>query len=815
MIHGQPGHICSKKCLQQVQLSNFLQILGKESQNSNDIKDDEYVELHFHSEHSSLDGATRVHEIASTVKDHGQIALAVTDHGTMSGIFDIYKECKKKGIKLIPGLEGYIVSDATKQPPKKQRKKKKVVLDEEDLNTEALDPALNPDKDPDEIDCLNPDLPKEETNLTSPDWESHVTLLARNKIGYQNLLRLHYLGYQHKRVNTFGRVVPRIDLNILSSNKEGLIVGSGCFLPGAKVLTKEGLISIELISNNLHCSVLNENGEWVHPKCGTTQNVNTDVFTINDWDFEATANHEFLVSTHRQKSKRRENNEFEIHRCLWKKPFWKRADDLSIGDYLLLARPPKRDHRQWLSVPDNRPRRMQSRFKRFPNPLPITKELMYLLGWFTAKGSTNQRTVIFSLSTKELPYLEEILKLHIQIFGLKGEIKVCQSAETCTEVRIISTMLVDFYTYHIGKGSKTKQLSTEILEAQYFEYFLKGYFLGDGSCGVYEKKIHNKVFTTFNFTYATSSPILANQLDLKIMEYGFKGSRWEQIPSTSMHPAYYWSVSGEAALFLDKFLRCPIEKTPLFDNTPNLFNRSSQKVNKLIEIDNKQYFMNVIKTINKRPYIGQVYCMQVEGNSPSFSLERTTVHNCLGSQINQALIRGATELADSLVRDYVSIFGEFFYIEMMPIGLLDDDPKFSYRNRITSETERLQFAINKRLAAYASKYSLPTIITADAHYAQAQDKETHALLLATQSKKELSDEKCFYFPALPMQKAKILANQFPIEWIRNTRKIADLCDDPKYLDFGKDYKIPKFDIPNDPSFQEWKQELKAPHAPVE
>lgn len=67
-----------------------------------------FVHLHVHSEYSLLDGACRIKELVSAVKNMGQTAVAITDHGVMYGVIDFYKEAKKQGIKPIIGCEVYV-----------------------------------------------------------------------------------------------------------------------------------------------------------------------------------------------------------------------------------------------------------------------------------------------------------------------------------------------------------------------------------------------------------------------------------------------------------------------------------------------------------------------------------------------------------------------------------------------------------------------------------------------------------------------------------------------------------------------------------
>ena len=67
--------------------------------------------LHVHSEYSLLDGACKIDALAARAAEFGQPALGLTDHGVMNGAVELYKACKKHGIKPILGCEVYFVDD--------------------------------------------------------------------------------------------------------------------------------------------------------------------------------------------------------------------------------------------------------------------------------------------------------------------------------------------------------------------------------------------------------------------------------------------------------------------------------------------------------------------------------------------------------------------------------------------------------------------------------------------------------------------------------------------------------------------------------
>ena len=136
----------------------------------------EFVHLHVHSEYSLLDGMCRINDLPKRAKELGMKAIALTDHGVMFGAVNFYKECIKENIKPIIGCEVYVAP--------RSRFQKETGID---------------------------------------DNYSHLILLAKNKEGYQNLIKLVSLGFTEGYYYK-----PRIDLEILEKYSEGLICLSAC-----------------------------------------------------------------------------------------------------------------------------------------------------------------------------------------------------------------------------------------------------------------------------------------------------------------------------------------------------------------------------------------------------------------------------------------------------------------------------------------------------------------------------------------------------------------------------------------------------------
>ncbi len=133
-----------------------------------------FVHLHTHSHYSLLDGLSKIPELVKRTKELGMDAVALTDHGVMYGIVELYKACKKAEIKPILGLETYVA-------------------------------------------------PRDRFSKEPGERYYHLILLAENQAGWKNLIKLsskaHLEGFYYK---------PRVDKDLLREHHEGLIALSAC-----------------------------------------------------------------------------------------------------------------------------------------------------------------------------------------------------------------------------------------------------------------------------------------------------------------------------------------------------------------------------------------------------------------------------------------------------------------------------------------------------------------------------------------------------------------------------------------------------------
>ncbi|HUS26449.1 MAG TPA: DNA polymerase III subunit alpha [Nevskiaceae bacterium] len=141
-----------------------------------DLQPSDYVHLHNHTQYSLLDGLTKVPALLDYTKKSGMVAVAQTDHGTLSGAIEFYKEATAREVKPIIGMETYVAS--------------RTIYDKE------------PGKD---------------------KVYYHLILLAMNNTGYRNLMKLSTIANLE---GTYYK--PRVDHALLEKYNEGLIVLSGC-----------------------------------------------------------------------------------------------------------------------------------------------------------------------------------------------------------------------------------------------------------------------------------------------------------------------------------------------------------------------------------------------------------------------------------------------------------------------------------------------------------------------------------------------------------------------------------------------------------
>jgi DNA polymerase-3 subunit alpha len=132
-----------------------------------------FTPLHVHTHYSALDGMCQVPELVKRAKEIGCKAVAITDHGTMSGVYDLYKQCKKEDVQPIYGIEFY-------------------------HRVEGIEKRL------------------------------HLIAYAKTMKGLKNLYKLHELSYKQAEAGAFGKRFPIITYDDLFKHKEDIVICTAC-----------------------------------------------------------------------------------------------------------------------------------------------------------------------------------------------------------------------------------------------------------------------------------------------------------------------------------------------------------------------------------------------------------------------------------------------------------------------------------------------------------------------------------------------------------------------------------------------------------
>ena len=192
----------------------------------------DFVHLHVHTHYSLLDGLGKIPDLLDAVKGYEMNACAITDHGTMYGAIEFYKEAKKRGLRPIIGVEAYVA------------------------------PRTYLDKTP-RIDA-NP---------------YHLILLAENLEGYKNLIKLttlaHLEGYYYR---------PRIDKQLLARHHKGLIGLSACYQGEVPRSILGGNMSLAKQIAKEYLDIFGKQNFFLevqhHPKLSDQKTINDGIFAI-------------------------------------------------------------------------------------------------------------------------------------------------------------------------------------------------------------------------------------------------------------------------------------------------------------------------------------------------------------------------------------------------------------------------------------------------------------------------------------------------------------------------------------------------------
>ena len=172
-----------------------------------------FVHLHTHSEYSLLDGANRIPELVRHVQGLGMDSLAVTDHGNMHAAWTFYEAAKSAGVRPILGFEAYLAFG---------------------------------------------DRRAREKAPGAPSNYSHLVLLAKNRAGYKNLVRLTSIGFTEGYYRR-----PRIDREVLERHSDGIVCLAACMSGEVALWLRQGNYEEAKRTAEYFARVFGKDGFWL------------------------------------------------------------------------------------------------------------------------------------------------------------------------------------------------------------------------------------------------------------------------------------------------------------------------------------------------------------------------------------------------------------------------------------------------------------------------------------------------------------------------------------------------------------------------
>ncbi|HEY5549927.1 MAG TPA: DNA polymerase III subunit alpha [Candidatus Saccharimonadales bacterium] len=263
------------------------------------LKPSDFVHLHNHTQYSLLDGLTKVPALMERVVELGMEAVAMTDHGLMSGAVEFYKHAKDHNIKPIIGMEAYVA------------------------------PRSHKDKDP-----------------AYDRAAYHLTMLASNNAGYQNLMRLSSIanlaGFYYR---------PRVDKELIEKYNEGLIVLSGCLQGELGNALRSGRLEqakkvaswYKKIFGDRYYLELQDHGHAEHPNVWDEQTrVNQDLLKLS-----SELNIPAVVTCDSHYLMQEDQEAHEVLLCIQTGAFLEDTERMSLKDFQLQVADPKDIIRRW------------------------------------------------------------------------------------------------------------------------------------------------------------------------------------------------------------------------------------------------------------------------------------------------------------------------------------------------------------------------------------------------------------------------------------------------------------------------------------
>jgi len=463
-----------------------------------------FVHLHVHTEYSLLDGINKVERLPKRAAALGSPAVAITDHGNVSGSYRFWKECKKQNVKPIIGMEAYYtIQDRTvrEKDDYEQSYYHLILLALNNtglhnlykLSTFAYTEGMyrKPRIDDDLLSrysegiaattaCLGSRVSKLILNNDTPKAEKlidHHRAIFNNRFLVE--LQLHADPEQQIINKELLKIANRKDIPIVLTND--------CLTPNQYIMTEQGAKLVQDISKG--DMVLTHKGRYRPVVVPVSREYSGKIYT-----FEIKQSKKKVTLT----------EEHPVYICDSDgNTFWKKAKDVLITDFVTFPRQKLSD--SFIDVAFYMPdfvefldsttviknKRHQKdravRYDHFPSRIEVDDDLAWLLGWFTAEGSTweersNNSSIRngfnFALSSSEKDIAQKIVRIIKNKFNYEAKINYF---DNWTEVRGNHICIAYLLSGLCGIGSKSKKIPNEIKTFKRPHVYLQALFEGNGT----------------------------------------------------------------------------------------------------------------------------------------------------------------------------------------------------------------------------------------------------------------------------------------------------------------------------------------------
>ena len=420
--------------------------------------------------------------------------------------------------------------------------------------------------------------------------------------------------------------------------------GRGCFLPGTKILMKDGTLrNIEEIKVGER--LITHLGNKRKVKQVLEYNIEEEIAVIKakmfPFELKLTKDHKVLAARHKlcnvknaKKTLCKPTCNRSCKKNLWKnyKPEWIEAQDLKKDDFLLYPIPKRRrlkitfdllklgldthlkgdENFVWYEIGSNK--LIPKKVKRF---IQLDEKLARLIGYYVAEGWTRTRrnlgegSVGFGFHKKERKIIQEVRQLLKDTFGIESSVKFHKVKNSC-QVLAYSRIVARFFERFCGKEANEKRVPYQIFESEdrIIVAFLTALFKGDGS---------NK--DKMRISFDSISLNLVSQVKMLLAYLGIMASIKARVPKNkNWHISYKLTISGKQLFKFNELFsefQASIVQQKFYRNDTFIW---------------KNYIWFPIKEVTFENYKGKVYDLTVEKDT-SYVANGIAVHNSAGGSL--------------------------------------------------------------------------------------------------------------------------------------------------------------------------------------